>query len=216
MDIHDKSLEHMRAVRKAALKSSELSALNLSLSALLCQRLEFWLLCSCSGWWEGWRPQGQLCFHVGTHCKVQTRTGRAQANTEQLLTVEFVQDSAITHLFFWKSQGICSSYSQEKLISGRMKWAFSAQVSSVEQLIKSESLSLHQRKYKANENNCTVSASCRPRFGQGIKFQLDHSCVCEAGSGENFFLLFIFRLSKSDWELLKNKKHKNLTYIFER
>lgn len=48
MEIHDKSLEHMRAVRKAALNSSKLSALNLSPSSLPCQRLEFRLLCKLS------------------------------------------------------------------------------------------------------------------------------------------------------------------------
>lgn len=129
--------------------------------------------------WEAWFSESAYCavfenqateeflgFYMGTHCKVQARTGTVHPDTEWSPIVKFVRDNAITHLF-WKCQGICSYYSQEKLIYGRMKWVFLTHVSSVEQLIKSESSSPYLRRYKENENNCTVSASHSPRFGPG-------------------------------------------------
>lgn len=61
-------------------------------------------------------PRGQLCFYMGTHCKVQARRGTAQTNTEQLSIVKPVQDNSVTHLLFWKSQDICSCYCWKKCI----------------------------------------------------------------------------------------------------
>lgn len=72
-----------------------------------------------------------------------------------------------------------------------MKWVFLTRISSMEQLIKSESLSLYLRRYKENENNCTVSASQVLNLGQDIKFQIATVSVMLAPGRNVLFCFYI-------------------------
>lgn len=84
------------------------------------------------------------------------RQGQAQHTWAQS---SHPQRGLFAYLLFWKSQVICSCCAQKKLISKRKKSIFLTHVSSMEQLIKSDSLSLNLKRNKQNENLCTTSAS---------------------------------------------------------